>query len=921
MCGELISLGSAKVSHAWQEMDGQHHTLDTGQLRVEYSITPQSWALLGGRRILDPGFPVPFNLRQGPSVMVREAGQAGGRMRPLLLWNWEPRAGYPLEAVAGYQVIMREYEGEIGASQYTETVLDEVFDSAVRRSATWPLDDERACGKAVNLYVRALGYGPFISGYSLALTLDPVPCAGETAANWIQYGETVTAKFDGQPAKWMFNGLEGDYVRITAESSMQGMILSVKLLPAANIRAKLAAGVTSSTYQLPSTALLADGTYTILLIPKQAEAQGEYRITLEQIGWRKGSGHALANEPVDSFNVPPEEEWMDDPLWNLSLVEKALLVHGYQPGCKDSRTGDLTGAEYFAGLISWTKTAYPDTALTTFDWCSTEAAFTVIDRLADKIESVCKQTTCVIISHSTGGLYTTAALGVNAEANPQPWQCDSASARWPCNIKGHVALASAQGGTIGDDFNASDLCVQNYDLTLELYMVACDALEMARTQPELAAAREAGASSFRHRYIATKSTHIDNDNVLPTHSICGASDEQVEKVCGNANGCGGRKRTDCSDFRGNADAEEYFGNAESSYEMYECTYGGWSIKDAGNVTDATSSGCHGTASRNDGNIACQLFFGYEGWQDCRVARIVSAVPNVIYNYPDDDEIEFKVVIENRLQADVNLNVRLYTPGGGGHVDEEPDAEQQITLSDAGYAGTGAAAGATVGGPAGAIVGGAAGWAVSNVGQAGWQTVSGGQPWSTTLSSNFISYVSRENFGDRWHGQAVIILSEQYTYEAGAVVDQRVVPLPKPWAFLMDVNPAKGCWKVDVGFWESSCVGDDELVVADIKIYNSQGTPGEYKVCLIANKEKNGTAEVDCEPDKVNVESLDAAGIGDGWINMWKNGQEETVTLGTHYDLPWSLDDLGGGFSIVLYEENYGNRVEVDRQFFEIRNHT
>ncbi len=431
-----------------------------------------------------------------------------------------------------------------------------------------------------------------------------------------------------------------------------------------------------------------------------------------------GSGH-ISLDLVESWNIPNNPT--GDPLWNLCRpeVETMLFVHGYVPPllpeagfpCPDS-------ASSYWPLLDWFQIAYPVPAKTysVFDWCMNSNAFNVITNLANTIQLSC-QNNCVIISHSTGGMYVTAALGKLIEDG---W--DDVD-----HVIGHIALSSAQGGRKDLSPSVSYACTSFGDMDV------CEALNAARENTRLVDWRQLGATNFRHRYLITKSPDVDHDGALPTHSVCGVSDAQMPNT--------DKQRNLCSDFHTNTTSPtQYFGHADSSYELYQCDYGDFN--------------CHGVLPGNHGNIACQIFWGYTGWgDDCSVATINAAQTDiaVIYDMFSDNEVEVTVSFTNNSATELNFDAQLHTNNG------DWVATQPVGV---------------------------------------WQSVPSGATVELPILSSNGHFLSLQDFGDN----AVVKLREQYTSLSGASVwvDTLTIPIPEPGGEIVSVTTE--CIPVPLAPW-------------------------------------------------------------------------------------------------------------------------
>jgi len=509
-----------------------------------------------------------------------------------------------------------------------------------------------------------------------------------------------------------------------------------------------------------------------------------------------GSGH-IALTLDESWNRP--NSLASDPLWNLCLpeVEAVLLVHGYLPpegweqfaniGTVTLAALDTTcGDSLYWPLLDWLQDAYPGKSFSLFNWCMNDPAPDTINDLASEIQTIC-QDNCVIISHSAGGLYTTAALG---NLFQDGWNDSD-------HVIGHIALASAQGGTQNMGITPADICVSR-DGTSFADISVCQALYYARESTgcyfmpcvlptfstlQLRQWRQDGAANYRHRYITTKSPSEDHEGVLPTHSVCGVSDAQMP---GNDQN---KHQDRCSGFLTNSPTPaQYFGHADSSYELYDCNYGDYN--------------CHGVLPGNQGNIACQLFRGYVDWDDCSVATINIGQTDikVIYNSFSDDEVEVTVNFTNNSAAELSFDVQLYTVDGN-LVDTEPDVID--TPPD---------------------------YITDPYHYPGWKPVQSGGTAAITVSSEG-HFSSLQDFGD----SVIVKLREYYTAMGNRSVDTFEIPIPEPGGQIESVQTE--CIPV---LWA------DPDFVAEVKFENDGGTSGEYKVFL----ESESGEHIDVEYDEV-----------------------------------------------------------------------
>jgi len=287
----LSELGSQEVYHPWEQLDGRANSVQIGETSFEYVLLPTQWLNFNGERQLDENFAVPTNLRNGKTTRVLNASTGKKESHPTLAWNWEPAEGQSETSVAGFQVILREYDAD---ASFREMIIDEVSDPKRRSSTAFPDDDKLGCDRRYELYARAVGHGPFISGYSQPHALPQRPCTDaqirQISKYAIEYGQTKSGRFSPDLAAayqniqaWVFEGSTGDQVEIAFDADSP---VKVWVQPLANSaqwvqfeahedRAK------AGLFTIPE--LPARGRYAIFIKLAQGESNVSYQLSLHQL--------------------------------------------------------------------------------------------------------------------------------------------------------------------------------------------------------------------------------------------------------------------------------------------------------------------------------------------------------------------------------------------------------------------------------------------------------------------------------------------------------------------------------------------------------------------------------------------------------------------------------------------------------------
>ena len=436
----LSELGSQEVNHPWEQLDGRTHSVQIGETTFEYVLLPTQWLNFNGERQLDENFAVPTNLRNGKTTRVLNASTGKKESHPTLAWDWEPAEGQSETSVAGYQVILREYAAD---GSFREMIIDAVSDPKRRSSTAFPDNDKLGCDRGYELYVRAVGHGPFISGYSQPYALPQRPCTDaeirQISKYAIEYGQTKSGRFSPDLAAvyqniqaWVFEGSTGDQVEIAFDADSP---VKVWVQPLANSaqwvqfeahedRAK------AGLFTIPE--LPARGRYAIFIKLAQGENNASYQISLNQLNPPPTVQtvvifiHGVANKHKDTAKPDNGYQGLRE---KFCISQDDCIKKGYDKtdavrwfrNNKDQ--GDIYVIDFYCCNMS-----FPDAsgsvgtrAITDLDLLPTGELFGMSNAAwwgAAKLKEVVARTRNIfgyqvpitVISHSQGTVITTAAL-------------------------------------------------------------------------------------------------------------------------------------------------------------------------------------------------------------------------------------------------------------------------------------------------------------------------------------------------------------------------------------------------------------------------------------------------------------------------------------------------------------------------------